>query len=157
MKKAIFLLALAFGAGGTAAEAQESLVVYNAAGAEAQSFALTDIVKITLGDDDVTVVTSGSKASTFKYDDVRSIKFSNLTTGITPAQITGSDLKLYLRNGMIGAENAVKPAKAMIFDLSGRAVMTRDGWDGTPFSVASLAKGVYILKVNNNTLKFTRQ
>lgn len=47
-------------------------------------------------------------------------------------------------------------ASVEIYSVDGRRVMAVAGCDGSPIDVASLRGGVYILKVNNHTLKFLK-
>lgn len=154
MKRMIIGSALAL-TGIATAGAQEKLVIY-ADGSEKQAFALADIVKLTLGDESLTVYTTDSQTATFAYADIGRIGFKDLTNGIASVHAGTAAPALYCREGKIGAEGLAAPARAAIVDLGGRTVWERRQWDGSPVSTLQLAKGVYILKVNNNTLKFTR-
>lgn len=151
-------LALAYG--GMAADAQTSLVVYPASQAsESKSYLLTDIAKITFGSHEMEISgTSGTK-ETFSFGDIMSIKFNLEATSIEGIPVTGdSSLVPYYRGGMLGAEGLQngQTARIKVCDLSGRVVIAKDNWDGTPVSTGSLTKGVYLFSVNKKTIKFMK-
>lgn len=159
LKKTAFLLLLTLAGGGTAF-AQESLVVYsNTSDTPLHTVALTDIAKITFENETFVIHDVEKKTSPFAYSNVKSIKFANLSTGIGLPQTDNADgLNLYFRGGYVGAEGWTDGAtgEAVIFDISGRVVVADRKWNGQPISVEGLAKGVYIFKVNNKAIKFTR-
>lgn len=160
--KKIILLALAAVAGGTAT-AQTGLVIQTAGGASPKVIPIENIGKMTFGDDGFTVsyVTEGTAAEAFAYADVQSIKFSGEATAISGPTAGGDDgdaLRLYCRGTMLHAEGLAEgtTARAAVYDVSGRTVEERGAWNGEPINVGRLPKGVYIFKVNNKTIKFTR-
>ncbi len=152
-------LALAYG--GLSADAQTTSLVVNPASqtSQSKSYLLTDIAKITFGDHGMEISgTSGTK-ETFSFDDIMSIKFDYETTSIegVPAA-DASSLVPYYRGGMLGAEGLPggQAARVRICDLSGRVIMAKENWDGTPISTSSLTKGVYLFSVNKKTIKFMK-
>ena len=44
-----------------------------------------------------------------------------------------------------------------VYDLSGALRLKVSAWNGTPIGVANLPQGVYILKINNSTIKFIKK
>lgn len=159
IKKTAFLLYLTFVGGGSAL-AQESLVIYSNKGdTTPHTVALDGIAKITFDEESLVIHEKEDRTSSFAFTDVRSIKFANLSTGIGMTDTDATDgMRLYYRDGHVGAENRPAGAvgTAVICDISGRAVLTVRRWDGRPVSVTGLDKGVYIFKVNNKAIKFTR-
>ena len=49
------------------------------------------------------------------------------------------------------------PANAAIYNIQGQRAMSLKAWDGTPVSTDALSSGVYILKVNNKSIKFVKK
>lgn len=158
IKKTVFILSLAF-AGARTALAQESLVVYsNTEDTPPRTVALADIAKITFNDESLVIHGAEDKITSFAFSEVRSIKFANLSTGISNPCSDGADgTVLYFRGGYVGADNwtAGMSGTAIICDVSGRVILTLRRWNGQPVSVAGLDKGIYIFKVNNKSIKFT--
>ena len=48
-------------------------------------------------------------------------------------------------------------ADVYVYDLSGALKLKVSAWNGSPIGVAQLSQGVYILKVNNSTIKFIKK
>ena len=74
-------------------------------------------------------------------------------------EATTGGMKPYYRNNQLGVDGwqAGNTAKATIYNVGVMMVTSIDNWDGTPISTSNLANGVYIFKVNNNTIKFVKQ
>ena len=56
----------------------------------------------------------------------------------------------------MGVKGLNGETKAIVCDAAGRIVISLDRWNGSPVSIATLPKGVYILKVNDSSIKFTK-
>lgn len=149
------LIALA----GSAAVAQESLVVYSHSSAQLYKTGLESVVKLSFEGDDIVIYTSEGQTGSFALTDVMSIKFDDLTSGIGNAETGKEGFTLYCRDGFIGADCWPDGAEAFaaVYDISGREVVSLGKWTGQPVSVANLSRGIYIFKVNDSTIKFTRQ
>lgn len=157
IKQPTFLLAFALATGWSVANAQESLLVYSKSSSQpVQSVALEEIVKLTLDGEAMTIHTTDNRTSTFKYEDILSLKFDQLTTDITSPTTDREGLNLYYRNGHVGADGLKEASDATVYDLSGRIVLTQKQWDGKPINITSLGKGVYLFKVNNHVIKITQ-
>ena len=135
------------------------MIVSMADGSAGQTFALSDIGKITFGDSGFTVFTSDGGAAPFVFDAVRNIRFSELAAGIGTADADGNAARPYYRDGCLGIDGmaAGSRAKAAIYGMDGTTVAVIDNWDGTPIPTAGLTAGVYIFNVNNNSIKFVKQ
>ena len=135
------------------------LVVNFANGSPQQEFALSDIGKLTFDGSGFSVVEANGTASPFIYVQVSSIKFANFSSGIGTIEATTGSMKPFYRNNQLGVDGwqAGDTAKAVIYNVGGMMVASIDNWDGTPISTTNLADGVYIFKVNNNTIKFVKQ
>lgn len=157
MKKKFYLLSLAIlTALPGILSAQVKLQVNTKAG-ETKTFVLDDIRKLGFSGNQFTVVTSSS--SPFDIDAVLSIKFSGLTSGIDTAPTADTSGKLSItRSGQSLTVNGWQggQATARIYSAGGQMLSANRNWSGQPISIAMLPKGVYILKINNQTIKFTR-
>ena len=135
------------------------LVVNFANGSSQQEFALSDIGKLAFDESGFSVVEANGTVSPFTYVQVSSIKFANFSSGIGAIEATTGGMKPYYRNNQLGVDGwqAGNTAKATIYNVGVMMVTSIDNWDGTPISTSNLANGVYIFKVNNNTIKFVKQ
>lgn len=136
----------------------ESLAIYMSDGSAKQTFAMSDIGKLTFGDSDFTV-TTGKGATPFAYGSVRKIVFEGLSSGIGTVVSEDNSLKAYYRNGFLGVDGwpQGRVVRASVYGIDGSSVMSVDKWDGTPISVSGLNHGVYIFKVGNSNIKFVKQ
>lgn len=160
-KSKTFILAfLAIAGSRVTAGAQVKLVITPwDSGSPASEVRLGDVSKITFADDDFTVSLFEGTASTFAFRNVKTIRFEDVASGIDAPGTDGqADGTLYYRDGFLRARSVdgSRMADAAVYDLSGRMVMAEPHWDGTPISTAGLQKGVYVFKVNNRTIKFTK-
>lgn len=59
---------------------------------------------------------------------------------------------------MLGADGLQggQAARVRVCDLSGRVIIAKENWDGTPISTSALTKGVYLFSVNKKTIKFMK-
>lgn len=135
------------------------LVVNFANGSSQQEFALSDIGKLAFDESGFSIFEANGTVSPFTYVQVSSIKFAYISSGIGAIEATNNGMKPYYRNNQLGVDGwqAGNTAKATIYNVGGMMVTSIDNWDGTPISTSNLANGVYIFKVNNNTIKFVKQ
>lgn len=136
-----------------------TLVVNFVNGSSQQEFAVSDIGKLSFDESGFSIIGASGSVSPFTYAQVSSIKFNLTATGIGAVETTENGLKPYYRNGLLGVDGwqAGEKARATVYSVGGMTVVSVDNWDGTPISTGSLADGVYIFKVNNNTIKFVKQ
>lgn len=156
MRKLLLLAAVSFF--GIGAYAQDNVVVTTSGGK--QQVYNTDAVKsITFEGTTMKVnKTDKSVSDNFNLVDVEKITF-NLANGINNLPV-GEKLTVTSPAGSnvlyINGYDAAKKNKLGIYDVSGKAVKNLSKWAGEPIDLSSLPKGVYILKVNNNTIKFRK-
>lgn len=160
LQKSILLMVSALLGSNITAGAQESLVFYYSRVPDVPLYnvALTDISKLTFDGDAIVVHTVDAQAISIAMDDIMSIKFDVGTTGIGQTIVENGKFRLYCRDGYVGADAMPSGMKAdaAVYDAGGRTIISRKGWDGRPISVEGLGKGIYIFKVNGNTIKFIR-
>ena len=159
-KKSAFLLTLALAGTATSASAQASLVLNPKQGSsEKKEFLLDGIRTLTFGDDGLTVNLKDGQTYAAAFDNLATLTFRDESTAIeTVTAEYASNLDLFLTDGRLGVNNlpANVATEAALYDAAGRAVLMRRQWNGEPIAIGHLPKGVYIFKVNNQTLKFTR-
>lgn len=156
MKKKLLAVCLAMLALPSMAD-DGDLVVYMSDGTTKQTFALSDIGKLTF-DDNTFSLNMGESTTPFSYTAVRKIVFEGLNSGIGTVANDNS-MKAYYRNGFLGVDGWPQGNKdiAYVYGIDGISVLTVDNWDGTPINVNSLNQGLYIFKVGNSTIKFIKQ
>lgn len=160
-KKVFSLILFSVLAGGTAAHAQAALeIVHNDASKPNSVFSLDDIRRIDFSDTGFTVNEISGTTLAAAFTDVRKIVFTGLSTGLGDAAVVNkvSKLTLYCRGGKLTAEGLANGERAFaaVYDVGGRAVMSLKNWSGEPIDISGLSRGMYIFKVNNNSIKFTR-
>ena len=159
-KKSVFLLTLALAGTATSASAQASLVLNPKQGSsEKKEFLLDGIRTLTFGDDGLTVNLKDGQTYAAAFDNLATLTFRDESTAIeTVTAEYAANLDLFLTDGRLGVKNlpANVATEAALYDAAGRAVLMRRQWNGEPIAIGHLPKGVYIFKVNNQTLKFTR-
>lgn len=57
----------------------------------------------------------------------------------------------------LSATGLTAPVAAALYAMSGQQLLSVASWDGSPISTASLERGVYIFKINNQSLKFVKR
>lgn len=115
-------------------------------------FALSTLPEVTFGDDKMTVKTTSTTASYELW------KVSTFTYGTTTdIQKVTQDTQFAWEGDRIIVDG--KANQVSIFALDGKAVSLSPitTGDKTIISLEGLAKGVYIIKINNKSIKIARQ
>lgn len=120
-------------------------------------YSIGETRKILFGADDFTFNFYEAPQRSFMFDNVRCVKFAEgLPTGIggvsaaddaVGIRYTGSSLRV---NGVGGK------ARLTVYDITGQPVISTTVHDGDEVSTESLAAGIYIVKVKDTTLKFSK-
>ncbi len=141
--------------------AQTSLVITPQSAGDPVSINIDEIRTLTFTTDGVVVNKADGSTYSAAFADLSTLTFYDAQTAIHPiftdnvAQGTialsrsGQDLTL---SGL----GTTAPVRAVVYDALGRQVTSIAVADGQSFSVAALPKGVYLLKLNQTTFKFTR-
>ena len=157
MKKTIvsMLVALTFAVG---AQAQDKVVV-NKHNGDSQSFEMSNVRKITLSETGMNIIgTDGTTNATVNYIDIKTITFE-LVNGIEQVVNTEQGKLTLLKDGNyirikgFNGENG----KVAIYKSDGTMVETAT-FTGADLAIGieDLPRGLYILNVNGQSLKFTR-
>lgn len=136
-----------------------TLKVISSNGEAPVEYALDDIRKITFQTDDFTVMfndeTLGSQ--TFMYGDVQKMEFGTVTTSIGNVNAeNGSEIAISYDGRTIKVSGCEESAQLRVFDISGRPVISETVSGEALVSTDNLSAGVYILRVNNKTFKFSK-
>lgn len=107
----------------------------------------------------------GKMVVTFGDKSTRELAFTNSTvlyfegepTSVTQVVGGAEGLQVMYQGGFVSATGLTSPAHAAIYNISGQRAMSLKAWDGTPVSTDALSSGVYILKVNNKSIKFVKK
>lgn len=139
------------------AHAQEQMVVYGQSGQPLMESDLSGISSLTPAGDAISVKLRSGKLSAISLTDIRSIKFIQGTTAIEKLTTNGNKLSFTVGDGQItvGGWNG-KDGSLFLYSADGSLVTSARHWAGEPVNIASLASGLYILKVNNQSFKFIK-
>ena len=135
------------------------LLVYDKTQGNVTEIPVNDVLKLTFQETAFTIdfydVSLGKKI--FYYDDVSSMKFGETPTGIgcvTPDADSGITIAYDGRNILISGCEA--GTKLMMYDISGRPVMNAIVDVQASISTEGIARGIYVVRVNNKTFKFNK-
>lgn len=147
----LFVSTLAFGS----MSAQTSMVAYGEDG-KYWTFDINKVEKVTFENKSLVFYTTQRNA--IDLTKIQSIKFVDQATAIKPQVSTlGGTLSLLRRGNIVSVKgwDSSKTATVAIYNANGQIVDQRKGWNGADIDLSNLGRGVYILKVNNKTLKLT--
>ena len=156
----IAILALLVTALGTHADDVVTVVTQNGQ----KWYDMNKLARIELGEDDLVVVGSDEKGTTYAFDKVQKILISLNTTALNDAT-ADSKPTLTLTVSTDGADGAEMSfngwdsniaAPLYVYDAGGRSVLHCEAWRGETVSISALAKGVYVVKAGGHTAKFRK-
>lgn len=152
----LVLGALAVSAAWLPMQAQVKLVVQGTDGAAVET-PLSDIRTLQFQQDGFRLNGwDGKPMQTFSFAKVRKLVFANETTGIGDVSLEQPELKARVNDRMLQVEGWTPdaPAALAVYAVSGRCVYRDALWNGESVSLSGLPAGVYLLTVNQETLKF---
>ena len=122
------------------------------------SVPLDNVRKLTFGDDSFTLFTvSEGENYGFKYDEVMKIMFEDVATGIDEQIASEADgINIAYDGTFLRITGCKKASQLIVYDISGRPVISQRIQGNAVLSTENLGAGVYILKVNNKTFKFSK-
>lgn len=101
----------------------------------------------------------GAEPEEYMMDDVKEITFS-LTSGFNNVRMGESNITVTAERGTgILHINGTEPGKTYdvaVYDAAGRIVWNDKQWNGQAVDLSQKPAGVYILNINNTTLKFRK-
>ena len=160
MKKTLSMLAFLFVGWLGSAHAQDQMLVTMNDGTAEQKYALVDVGKLFFDTENVFVTQKAAATNSIPLTSILSIKFVDSTvTGLrTHDTVEKNNLRIAIAADIITIYgwNSKEKTTAAIYAASGTMVWTDRKWNGNTISTQSLPKGVYILKINNQTFKFSK-
>lgn len=134
----------------------ENKLVVNGADGSKKEHGLADISKIKFAGDSMVVTTSAGEAA-YQLSSIAKLTFDLVTTADAEIQASLNDVNVTVAGGVLtvtSTDNA--PVDMRVYNIQGVAVATVKGEGSALVDLNSLAKGVYIVKANNKTIKITR-
>lgn len=136
------------------AGATDVLIVSDAS--TAAEFNLANVKTLKFTDESMQVFSANMESpATFALTDKLVIKFGEATGVATLTAGSSTDAKPVYKDGMLTMEGNGR-ANAALYSTTGQCVRRIANWDGRPVSTEGLAAGVYIFKVNNQSIKFVK-
>lgn len=133
------------------------VVTDTASSAQLMSVNLSDVKSIGFADGNMVVTLADETTKTVGLTTTTVLQFEGEATAIAPV-VGGTDgLDVKYAGGFVSATGLAALADAAVYNVSGQKVMNLRAWDGSPISTAELGCGVYILKVNNKSVKFVKR
>ena len=146
-KKRLLTMMLVLLVASLSSMAQTSLVVHQTDGSSTQ-FDISSIKKLLVSPQTFSVFTQDE--SPIAVAQIRSIKFSQDPAGISNATV-GGEVALQRNGDMLTIEGLKDGDRVQLYSVNGQ--MT-GSIDGKSLNLSTLNRGVYILKINNRTIKF---
>lgn len=146
-KRRLLTLMLVLLVGSLSMMAQSKLVVHQTDGSSKQ-FDIASIKKMLVSPQTFSVFTQDENA--IAVAGIQSIKFSLEGSGINNA-VVGSDIALQRNGDILTIEGLKAGDRVQLYNVNGQ--MTGN-IDGKLLNLSTLNRGVYILKINNKTIKF---
>lgn len=129
-------------------------------GGETSYAELTVDTKITFGPTGLTVV-NGESSTVFAYSTLSKVRFeTGVNSGV--GNVMQNHTSLSLRQNpvettleVLGYDGA--PTAFAVYSVTGAQALSLSAWQGEPVDVSHLTPGLYLLTVNNETLKFLKK
>lgn len=147
---ALFAL-LATGVG----HADDKLVV-TAAGGSQTGVSISDISRISF-DGNRMIVTTSAGDTPYELADIDKISFDLSTSALDDIEVPMDDITVSVSGGVLTVKaSADIPLDVAVYNLRGVLVSSQSGTEQISVDFNALASGVYIVKANDKTIKFTR-
>ena len=118
---------------------------------------LSDVKSIGFADGNMVVTLADETTKTLGLTTTTVLQFEGDVTAIAPVVGGADGIEVKYVGGLVSATGLAEPADAAVYNVSGQKVLNLRAWDGSPVSTAELGCGVYILKVNNKSIKFVKR
>lgn len=139
-----------------AQKADDVKMVISGMGADPGSLVLTTDTKITFSEGNL-VVAQENASYTYALKDIENITFAAEMSAAEDVKVDLDTLKIDLTGGVITATAATDtPISYAVYSLSGHVVKTGQGQGTVVFDLNNAAKGVYVIKINDKVIKYTR-
>ncbi len=140
------------------AHAQSNMTFFEPSGGSLASWSLLDVTKVTFNGSDIVVTGKMGVEQYFDMNNVMSIKFTD--SDDTPSSVTTiRDITSQLR--IATSESSIRVIGATsgtvtIWNPSGQQLYSNRNWNGEDINIAHLERGIYIITINNTSIKFKK-
>ena len=140
------------------AQAQSNMTFFEPSGGALASWSLLDVTKVTFNGGDIVVTGKTGVEQYFDLSNVMSIKFTD--SDDTPSSVTTiRDITSQLR--ITTSESSIRVIGATsgtvtIWNPSGQQLYSNRNWNGEDINIAHLERGIYIITINNTSIKFKK-
>lgn len=139
----------------TSVYADDRLVVSGPEG-ELTSVGISDISKITFEGNNITIATTGGD-KVYDLAEISKISFDLSTSAVDNIEAALDDINVSVSGGVLTVSaSADVPLTLNVYNLRGILVSSQQGTESLSVDFNSMASGIYIVKANNKTIKFTR-
>lgn len=121
---------------------------------------ITSVQKITFSDDKLFVDMKTGTDNSYNITDIRKIYFGNVTDNNVPESVDNQKILVYPNpaSSFLILNNLPQSGSLCIYSMSGAKVSEQTISDTQmQIDIENLTPGLYVLKVNQSTLKFIRQ
>lgn len=141
-------------------EQQLMMVAKDADGNTHVSLPLTTASHLHISQDGIKVTSGDELAALLSFDNVRSLAFvlEDIDGIVSPETVPSMLLSQNpVSDLLIFSEYPEQPSTLTIVDMKGSVRRVVDNWNGHAIDVSSLPTGLYLVTVNNITLKFVKK
>ncbi len=140
------------------AQAQSNMTFFEPSGGALASWSLLDVTKVTFIGGDIVATGKTGVEQYFDLSNVMSIKFTD--SDDTPSSVTTirditSQLRITTSESSIRVIGATSGA-VTIWNPSGQQLYSNRNWNGEDINIAHLERGIYIITINNTSIKFKK-
>ena len=122
-----------------------------------KEFALDEVNRLTFQEETFTMIFNTDAADEqFRYEDVLNMHFGTKSTTAVQNVAEDAALNISYDGSFLRIEGIAEPSVLRVYDISGRPVMSQRVNGQAEISTEQLSAGVYILKINNRTFKFSK-
>ena len=141
------------------AAAQTKMIVTPTQEGTATEYALKDVRTLTFGFDNFIVTDWSANTNSFLFDNVRSIKFKDVTTSIENVTTPEAKLRIACNDNLVCVYGWPQDqvARMSIYNTSGQQVVFLPQWSGASIDMSASPAGIYLIKINNKTYKFLKR
>lgn len=128
-------------------------------GTVVESYPVTTATVVSFSETGV-VVANGEAQATMPFGAFQTLGFGSGSVGI--GKVEAVSTRLFVTPNPVRSAMAVAGAESLdatlnIFDTSGRRVVSRSNYNGETIDVSSLAPGLYLAQIDNQTIKFIKK
>ena len=123
-----------------------------------KEYALDDINRLAFQEESFTMIfNNGAGDELFRYEDVLKMNFGSMEhTAIQNVADEEGGITISYSGDMLSIDGCTAGTRMMVYDISGRPVMGSTVSGSAQISTQQLSAGVYILRINNKTFKFSK-